>query len=417
MRILWLSHIVPYPPKGGVLQRSYHLLRETARRHRVTLYAFIQSRPLIQCFGDLETGLAEARAALGELCESVEFFPIPMEAHRNGMARLAARSLLSRNSYTLNWLRSAPFAQALRQINADNFDLLHADTISLAPYAALLPSLPRALDHHNVESQMMQRRADNESNPLKRAYFALEARKILAEERTWCPQFGSNIMCSDLDAQRLTDLVGPVPTAVIPNGVDIDYFTPQPAREIPGRLIFAGRLSAYTNRQAALFIVNELWPLLARELPEVTFDLVGGSPPAQATELAAREPRFTAPGFVDDVRNNIAEASIYVCPITDGGGTKLKVLDALAAGKALVADPIACEGIDVVEGESVRFAHTPAQYLQVIRELLADEAQRKQLGRAGRELVVNRYSYGSIGEELSATYERVVQTAPGSRAS
>ena len=119
------------------------------------------------------------------------------------------------------------------------------------------------------------------------------------------------------------------------------------------------------------------------------------------------DPRFRAPGFVDDVRESIAQASIYVCPITDGGGTKLKVLDALAMGKALVADPIACEGIEVVDGVSVRFASTPQEYVEVIGELLEDAAQRARLGQAGRRLVEELYSYKSIGAQLSATYERI----------
>jgi len=404
MRILWLSHIVPYPPKGGVLQRSYHLLRETASRHQVTLFAFVQQRPLEQCFGDLETGLAESEKALSHFCSEVRFLPIPMESKWQGMARLAARSLFSRNSYTMNWLRSKQFAHAMRELSADSFDLVHADTISLAPYVSYFPGIPRALDHHNVESQMMLRRADNDSNPLKRIYFRQEARKILREERRYCPEFNTNIMCSKLDAERLIELVPSARMDVIPNGVDVDYFRPQPEQEVPGRLVFAGRMAAYTNRQAALFIVRELWPVLAQAFPEITFDLVGGGPPAEATALALRESRFRAPGFVDDIRISIAEASIYVCPITDGGGTKLKVLDALAMGKALVADPIACEGIDVVEGESVRFASTPQEYVRVIGELLNDPMQRSRLAGAGRLLVEDYYGYAGIGKKLSETY-------------
>lgn len=405
MRILWLSHIVPYPPKGGVLQRSYHLLRETALRHEVTLCSFVQERPLIQCFGELNAGLAESKIALEELCKVVHFLPIPMEARYQGMARLAARSLFSKHSYTLNWLHSKAYEQTLEMISADSFDLVHADTISLAPYARHFSNIPTVLDHHNVESQMMLRRAEKEPNLLKRSYFRYEAQKILQEERHYCPMFESNIMCSDLDAKRLGDLVPAAQMDIVPNGVDIEYFWPDTQQEIAGRLVFAGRMAAYTNRQAALFIVDKLWPLLSQRRSEVTFDLIGGQPPEQAASLAGRDHRFRAPGFVDDVRPYIAQAAVYVCPITDGGGTKLKVLDALAMGKALVADPIACEGIDVVEGESVRFATTPQEYVQVISELLQDSAQRTRLGAAGRQLVEQQYSYASIGEKLSGVYE------------
>jgi glycosyltransferase involved in cell wall biosynthesis len=413
MRILWLSHIVPYPPKGGVLQRSYHLLRQTALRHEVTLYAFVQQRPVLQCFGDLDQGLAEAKRALEGFCKEVHFFPIPMESRTKGMLRLAVRSLLSRSSYTLNWLRSSSYSRALQQIDFSQIDLIHADTISLAPYAVRFSSTRKVLDHHNVESQMMRRRAENETNVLKRAYFSWEAQKILNEERRFCPVFDKNIMCSGLDEERLRDIVGPpVSTDVIPNGVDLNYFSPDSQREISGRLVFAGRMAAYTNRQAALFIVNDIWPLLVNAHPTITFDLVGGDPPDEARKLAACEPRFSVPGFVDDVRVAIAQAAIYVCPITDGGGTKLKVLDALAMGKALVADPIACEGIDVKEGESVRFARTAEEYAQVIGELIQDSDQRDRLGQAGRTLVEANYGYKNIGSRLHGVYEQLAANKP-----
>ena len=278
MRILWLSHIVPYPPKGGVLQRSYHLLRETALRHQVTLFTFVQKRPLIQCFGDLDSGLAESKLALEELCEDVRFFPINMESQWQGMARLAARSLFSKSSYTLNWLRSEGLSQVLEGLDESSFDLVHVDTISLAPFGNFFPNTPKVLDHHNVESQMMTRRASNESGFFRRAYYQQEARKILEEEAAYCPAFDSNIMCSELDAQRLNELVGSVRVDVIPNGVDLEHFKPAGKEEIAGRLVFAGRMAAYTNRQAALYIVEKIWPLLADIYPVVTFDLAGGSP-------------------------------------------------------------------------------------------------------------------------------------------
>lgn len=406
MHILWLSHIVPYPPKGGVLQRSYNLVRELARRHEVSLLSFVQTRPLVDIFGDADTGLAEARKALSEFCRDVHFVAIPSEQRWAGMARLAFSSLFTRDPYTLNWLKSPAFGELLARTDLRAVDCVHLDTISLVPYRGFCAGKPLVLDHHNIESQMMARRAQLERNPAKKAYFAQEAWKLARVERQFCPDFASNIVCSALDGERLKQVAGELTFDVIPNGVDLDYFRPQAGESNPPTLIFAGRLSAYTNRRAALTIVNELWPLIRDQLPDVVFKLVGASPPPEARRLAAEDPRFVVTGFVDDVREHLDAAAIYVCPITDGGGTKLKVLDALAMSKPLVADPIACEGIEVVDGESVLYAQRPQDYVDRIAELLRAPQRRRQLGLAGRQLVEREYAYSAIGSKLAAVYER-----------
>jgi glycosyltransferase involved in cell wall biosynthesis len=402
LRVLWLSHLVPYPPKGGVLQRSYNLLRETARYHEVTLLAFHQPRLMRLSLGAGDAALATARAALEAFCRRVEVLPIPSEAAEWRRALLLATSYLTADPYTVNWLKSARMGERLAAVlAAQAFDAVQFDTISLAVYRDLVNGPRTVLTHHNVESHMMLRRAEHETSALKRHYLRREGRRLAAYERRMCGRFDVNVTCSALDSERLAEVAPGVRTVEVPNGVDLDYFHPDGGPETPGRLVFAGRLSAYANRRAARYLVEEIWPRARVRLPGATLDIVGAAPPPEAVALARDEPRVRVPGFVDDVRPYLDRAEVYVCPITDGGGTKLKVLDALAMGKAMVAHPVACEGIEVKDGESVLLATTPEAFVAHIAGLLADPARRRAIGAAGRRLVEERYSYASIGRRMA----------------
>lgn len=406
-KILWLSHLVPYPPKGGVLQRAFHLLRETARHHEVHLLAFEQADLFDIHFQSREDAIAESEAGLS-FCRSIEYIRIPCDVVPLGKEMLAGASVLTRNPYTINWLVSGAFSRAVRRAwRQTEFDIVHFDTISLAPYLKQIGTTPATLDHHNVESQMMLRRAELEKRWPKRWYFRLEGRKLERYERAHCARFASNLMCSDLDRERLETICGNVNTHVVPNGVDTEYFSPERRSSTEKLLVFAGRLSAYTNAEAARFIATEIWPAVVSRMPDATMDLVGYGPPSEVLALAESDERFAAPGFVDDVRTYIDRAMIYVCPIFDGGGTKLKILDAMAMGKPIVATRVACEGIDLVDGVSVLFAESGAEFVDAIERLRGNEALRSQLAANARELAVDRYSYASIGRDLARLFDSI----------
>lgn len=408
MRILWLSHIVPYPPKGGVLQRSHHLLRQLAQLHDVHLLSFIQREPLLRIFGDLRHGIDESQTRLGEFCPVVRFVPIPSEQRPYGKQLLLLKSLFTPDPYSINWLKAPQFATELAGLmSSHRYNLVHFDTISLAVYRSQVDAAVTVLNHHNIESHMMLRRAGNERSLPAKAYLYYEGWRLRRQERRLCPSFDAHVTCSDLDSERLRAVVPGAETFVVPNGVDVDYFRPANGPDRAMRLVFAGRLSAYSNRQAVLFLAEQIWPRLRQAFPDLVVDVIGADPPPALLELAARDPGFRVHGFVDDVRPYLDQAWIYICPIRDGGGTKLKILDALAMAKPLVADPIACEGISVAPEETVLFASTPDEYVAQIGRLLADDRLRARMAVAGRRLVETRYSYAAIGEDLSRLYQRL----------
>lgn len=402
MKILWLSHFIPYPPKGGVLQRGYHLLKQTAKYHDVHLLAFNQKDLITPLFKDIETGVAEAKEHLQDLCNTVDFLPIPCDESSLKKKLLAFKSLFTKHPYTLNWLESSEFEQRLLKVLSEHeFDFIHFDTISLAPFKHLCGSIPSSLDHHNIESHMLYRRASKEGNWLKKAYFYQEGKRLERYEKSFCPEFSFNFTCSDVDTQRLQEIAPSSSAHTIPNGVDTEYFKPNLDYTKSNRLIFAGTLSWYPNIEAINFIATEIWPKIKKQFPEACLDIIGANPPKNIISLAEDDPNFTVHGFVDDIRPLLNEAKCYVCPIKDGGGTKLKIVDALSIGMAIVADDIACEGINVTNNSNVLFASSSDEYLNSIQSIFNNSELQNNLEKEARELAVKEYSYDKIGKQLA----------------
>jgi len=406
MNLLWISQNIPYPPKTGVLQRNYNLLREASRLADVYLLAVFK-RDILPGEYDLE----EARRELGKLCRHIEVVHLPIESSRTALYRMALTSLFTKDPLSVNWVKSPGMRQQLRQLmNKVKFDLVHFDTISLAAYRNEVGQTPKILNHHNIESHLLKRRTLFEKNPLKRLYYALEGEKLERYEKTACAEFDTNFTVSELDKQRLLELVPAARADVIANGVDVEYFNPGAEAVVPGNLLMASGMNWFPNRDAVLYMCNEIWPLLTAQMPELSWTVVGASPPQQVLDLATSDKRVSVTGFVDDVRPYLSRAEIYLCPMRDGGGTRVKILDALAMGKAIVSTTMACEGIDVTPGKNVLFADSPREFVEQIQRLRSDATLRENLGREARKFVVDHYSWPVIGRNLSAIYKRLTKT-------
>ena len=405
MRILWLSHLVPYPPKGGVQQRSYNLIRELSRHHQVDVVAFHQAAH----HADTAT-LQHAIEHMNGFCRLRTVLPLPVDGGRWRKPLLALRALAGQ-TYTVRWTQCEHYGAAVQQALADTqYDAVHFDTISLAPYAQLpgpMRALPRLMNHHNIESAMLLRRAELEQQPLRAWYYRQEGQRLAQCEKQVAGQFAAHLVCSALDAERLQAQCGStLKTEVIPNGVDTDYFRQDPGAPAapPQSLVFAGRLDWYPNATAMRWCINALWPLIKAQRPQARMAIVGKAPGAQLLQVAATDTALTVPGFVDDVRTWIQGAQVYLCPITDGGGTKLKILDALAMGCAIVAHPIACEGIDVTDGKNVLLSDTATGLVDHCLRLFDDAALRAQLSSAAIDLAESTYTFRSIGTKLASVY-------------
>lgn len=400
MRILWLGHNLAYPPKGGPLQRNYNLLKQAAKYHEVHALVFDQpaSRP---------PGIApeDCVEALLKFCASVEWVPLPKDTFGVGRYVRAIGGLLTGEPYEFRWLRSRAMENRIqRLVRRFQFDVLHVDTLGLAPYGSLVPTAGAVLNHHDIESALVRRRATSEGSLLWRMFWTREAANLLASEQRWCPSFHVNMVVSDDEGQVLKPSCPGSDIRIVPNGVDIEYFTP---RSDPGgtRLLFCGRLDQLANKGAITFFFNSIWPQLTDRVKEIEIDVVGKNPPAWLRELSQRDSRINVPGFVDDVRPYFQKATIFVCPITDGGGTRLKILDALAMGMPIVSTTFAASGLALRDGRHLLIADTPQTFVEQIRRLLADADLRNQLAAGAIDVIRQLYSWGTIGHSLVAAYE------------
>lgn len=409
MKLLWLSHLIPYPPKGGVLQRSFYLLRELSKHHEIDLLAFNQKDLMAPLYkGDIQRGLVDAHQELSKICNDVEFFDIECDSKSAGKMFLALTSLFSRYPYTINWLRSETFSKILlEKISRESYDLVHLDTISLDIYRPLLGNLPCVLDHHNIESHMLLRRSRQEKSLVKKAYFFQEGVRLQRFEKRVCPEYWGHITCSDIDSERLRMITASSDIKTIPNGVDTNFFTPKGLKQDDKTLVFVGTMSWYPNIEAAFFICNEIMPRLRLLRSGVRLQIIGANPPEQLRKFALKHDDIDVLGFVDEVRDYIEKATVYVCPIMDGGGTKLKILDALAMEKPIIAHKIASEGINVTDGVDILLADQADEYAELIVRLIDSSTERVSLGKAARKLALEQYDYTFIGKSLSDYYVKL----------
>ena len=407
MKILWLGHNLAYPPNRGVLQRNYNLLRQAAKSCEVHVLAFDQpaSRPV-------EVTPADCVEVLKEFCGGVSWLRLENKYLRGNRYCLAARGLLSREPYDFHWLRSTEMAEKLRKLlERVPFDVVHFDTIGLAQYRWLVENCGTVLNHHNIESSMMGRRATNEANPLRRAYWYSQADKLRKAELRWCSRFHVNLVVSEQDRRDLSAAIPTITTAVVANGTDVEFFKMRPD---PGgtTLLFCGGLDWYPNIDAIRFFFDAIWPKLVDEQSDVEVYIVGRNPPEWLAKLSAKDCRIHVTGFVEDVRPYFEKATAYVCPIVDGGGTRLKVLDALAMGVPLVGTSFACSGLPVEDGEHVLMADAPKTFVTQIQRLFNDPALRRKLSGKARAFVERLYSWEVVGKSLIDAYDVAVARSP-----
>jgi polysaccharide biosynthesis protein PslH len=236
-------------------------------------------------------------------------------------------------------------------------------------------------------------------------YFRLEGHRLEALERRIASQFATHITCSELDSLRFRQSVPDANTVVIPNGVDCEFFSSAHRPTRPNSVAFVGTMNWYPNVEAMLFFLREVWPALKERVRTATMDIAGSNPPETLVRLARSLPDVVVHGYLPDVRPLIDSAAVIVCPIRDGGGTKLKMLDAFAMKKCVVAHPIACEGINVTAGRNVVLASTAEEFCTAIARLFVTDGERLAIGAAARHLAETQYSFQQIGEQFNSTLE------------
>ena len=400
-RILFLSQSLPFPPHSGVTNRTYHILRELQHEFDVTLVAF--SRRNHQ--HDASARSQSAAALQKELADVMT--PVPIDSEWSLFTKLGnhARSLVSREPYVFYEYGGPRFSRQLQDaVDRAAPDLLHLDSMDLYRWLPSLPAVKTSCTHHSIESELLRLRARRIPNRAVRAYMMHQANLMERVERRLCARFDVNIMTSETDAERLRALAPGSRTSAVPNGVNVDYFQPTPLHQVvPGRVTFLGPTYMFPNRDAVQFFLADAWDLVRARCPESTLHLIGKSSPADKNRFQSR-PGVMSQGYVPDIRPHFAEAACAVVPIRVGGGTRLKILDAWAMGKAVVSTSIGCEGLKTVDGRNILIRDDPVEFAEAVIKVLSDGELRERLGREGRATVEQTYAWPVIGRQLNSLY-------------
>lgn len=396
MRILALTTRSPFPLHEGRALRTYNLLKQVARRHEVLLCTFLQSQAEVD-------GLDRMR----EFCVEVYGEPLYLGNARGALIRDVLRNMFSPAPLHATKYARPRMKQCVSEwLQSRGIDLLHLDMLHLGEFAPLAAGKPRVLVEHNVESVILERRLATEKSAASRAFLRYQLGKLARYEKRLCASVDEVVTVSDLDAEQLRASAPAAHFTAVPNGVDSEYFATRGLPKEPGSLVYVGSLEWFPNLDAIRFFCAEVLPLIAKRVPNVTLTVVGKVPaPAIAAEFE-RYPNVKLTGLVDDVRPIIDRSAAYVVPLRIGGGTRLKILDALAMSSALVSTSVGCEGLDVTAGRELLIADSPGQFADSVVRVLGDRALAGELGAAGRAKVCAKYDWASIAGVLENVYER-----------
>ena len=408
MDLIWLSHFLPYPPRGGAAQRSYNLLRQAAIHHRVCLVAFHRPEQPPEV-------LTATRLELERFCHRVEILELP--ARWRGplwWARLLQSPFVSAPA-AVNAYWSDEIGEKWLKVLGEYPDaLVHIDSSDLASFVPSVKRLPSVLNHHNCESAMLRRRADLEGNPLKKWFLRSEARKQLDLESRLLSQVHVNLTVSEEERDCLRQINKAAIFRIVENGTDTDFFHPMDLAPEENTVVFAGSLCWYPNQSGLRFFIREVWPALKQRRPGLRGVVAGQAPPEALRRLLTSAPDILLVSDPEDIRPWIARGAVYVCPILDGGGSRLKLLDAMAMGKAIVSTEVGAEGLRVTSGVHMIVVDAPGQFAYQVLSLLDNASLRGRLEAQARYRAVSEYSWPVIGERLRSAYEAARIAAAGS---
>lgn len=403
-RLLFLSQTLPFPPDGGVFIRTYNILRILARRYRIRLLAFDRTGV---GSSRRDGSLQEAFAALGQFAE-LSVVPIPQDSSRLRFLTDHARALLANRAFTHYRYDEPSYSRLITaELASHVYDIIHVDSLDLARFLPQLPLDRVVLTHHNVESQLLRDRARIEGSSLLRRYIDRQAHLMESLERNWCPRVRLNVAVSARDARELRRIAPGARMSVVPNGVDVDRIRPTPESASDGSIVCVGGLAWFPNRDALDYLSTEVLPRArAAGLGDTRVVWVGRAPPGVAEEFARRfDVQLT--GYVDDVMPFVERAACYVMPFRVGGGTRLKLLEAMAAAKPIVSTRVGAMGVEAADGRHLLLADEADDMADALVRVLADARLRKDLGSAARQLAVEVYSWDAIADSMLQTYGRM----------
>lgn len=391
MRILWVKIGGLWPLNSGGRLRSFNLLRELSGEHAITV---VTTREKDCPPGTLRRQLPACR----------EIIEIPYRPVKRGDTRfpfVVAKSWVTGMPIDMQRARVPELGATVEsRLETGGFDLCLADFLCALPNIPLDGDVPVVLFEHNVEHMIWKRLARARGIGPSRMVLENEWRRVRRYEKRACERVERTVTVSHADRDLLHKMVPDASIFAVPTGVDTLYFSPRPEVCERKEVVFVGSMDWYPNEDAMRWFVAETLPALRRRVPDVAVTVVGRNPSPKFTrDMQVHGVHVT--GTVADVRDFLARAAVCVVPLRIGGGTRLKIFEGLAMGKATVTTTVGAEGLPLVDGRHVVFADRAPDFAERIAGLIFDATRRKQLGEAGRDLVVKRYAWRRVAEEFA----------------
>ena len=401
MKILWLKTELLHPVDKGGRIRTYYMLRELKREHQVTYLTLDDG----QAAGD-------ARERATEYCHELITIPHRTRAKFTpGFYFELAHNLASRLPYFMQKYKSAPMRRAVsEQVASGRFDVVVCDFLMSSINVPPRLDCASVLFQHNVEAMIWKRHYEVQRNPLKKAYLYGQWRKAAAYERAACRRFDYVVTVSVDDREWTRREYGMERVADVATGVDTDYFRPRGLeKREPFNLVFTGSMDWLPNEDAIRYFTEQIMPRVRATVPEATLTVVGRNPYPSLLELSRRDASIIVTGRVEDVRPYMERAAAYVVPLRIGGGTRLKIYEAMAMEKPIVSTTVGAEGLPVQDGRELLLADTPEAFAQEVVRVLKDESFARGLGMRAATTVREQFGWARVAASFAEVCERAAR--------
>jgi glycosyltransferase involved in cell wall biosynthesis len=394
MRVLWVNTNFLHPTTKGGQIRTLEILRHLKRSHEIHYVAIV------------DPAYPDAPAKSNEYCAKAYPFRHAIPSKNSlAFAGQLLGSCFSDMPLAVSRFHSPGLGALLEDlIRKERFDRAVVDHLAPTSY---FPDLGRSLFfQHNVETMLWRRHVEHAPDPVRRFFFRLQAERMFEYERRACRAAGHIVAVSAVDAAIMRKLFGVDRISEIPTGVDTDYFAPPPSTPRGADLVFVGSMDWLPNIDGITWFVREVLPLIRARKPECSLAIVGRTPPPKIAALAGQLPNVIVTGTVPDVRPYFWGSSISIVPLRIGGGTRLKIYEAMAAKVPVVSTAVGAEGLQVNPPHDIRVADTPEDFASQCVELLESAALRAEMARNAWEMVTANFSWAHVAECFSETLER-----------
>jgi len=398
MKILIISPYLPYPLDDGDKIRLFNLIRRIAYKYEVSIVSFVRSLQEEQFIPELK-----------KYCSQVE---IVLMKERSKLAKLHAliQCLVSGDPLESKFAFDYEMKEKIRRLVArHHFDIIQIEHTFMAPYIKVIPNAYNAkkiIAIYNIGFIQFYRMFRIERALYTKIRYFINWTMMKKWEVKFLENFDKCITVSFQDKQILNSENQKLDVSVIQNGVDVNKYRPLPVNSGTKNILFIGFMDYVANHDAALYFYHEIFPIIKKQIPHSKFFIVGKNPKQGIKELT-KDKDVIVTGYVNDVRSYYQDCDISVVPLRAGGGTRLKILEAMAFGRPVISTSIGCEGLDVVNGHHLLIADDAQQFAEKTLRLLSDRKLYKRIVREARQLIASKYDWDAIAEQLLIVYSEI----------